>query len=130
MADGANSNGPKARVRDLERALAGVHKQLIVVLRSEFEAAGGQVAGPLQLLELVVSDPHFAWMAPLTKLLLEVGDGDRAPDAHSVEALLVDTKALFEPAASDDFAVRYAERLQKDFDLLSAHRDLRAVLAR
>ena len=123
-------DAPRQRLRALDRALAETHKQLIVSLRGDYEAAGGHVDGPLALLQLVESDPAFAWIAPLTRLLLAVGDGDRAPDARSVEALLDDTDALFQSAAPDDFAARYTERLQRDFDLLSAHRDLRKVLAR
>ncbi len=121
---------PRRRLQLLNAALSESHRRLIASLRAEYEAGGGRVDGPLALLQLVEKDPHFAWISPLTRALLAVGDADRSPDARSVEALLEEIDALLTPSAPNDFATRYTERLQTDFDLLSAHRDLRAVLGR
>src|SRR5262245_25664194 len=60
-----------AALRDLSSELKVLHKALLAAGQVAFEAEHGPVQGGLHLLHLVVHDPAFAWLRPLSELMAD-----------------------------------------------------------
>jgi hypothetical protein len=117
----------RASLRELSKALLPLHRALIEAGRDDFAFATGQSVGPAQLLQLVTDDPFFAWLKPMTALIVEIDEMARvdfeAPAARDVAARV---EKLFEGA----FNERYVPLLQRDVDVAVAHAAIRRALAK
>jgi hypothetical protein len=58
----------------LHSRLLDLHKQLLDLVRADYEREHGPIGGPGPLLQLVTQDPAFAWLRPLSMLLVEMDD--------------------------------------------------------
>lgn len=56
----------------LATELRSLHKALLEAARTAHEAEHGPVAGPTQLLHLLVHEPSFAWLRPLSELMADL----------------------------------------------------------
>jgi hypothetical protein len=110
--------------------LRALHHTLLLATQRSFEKLHGRVDGPGALLQLVVHDPLFAWLRPLSQALAlldelasaaEVAEGDLARAAAEVGALL---------DGASDFAAAYRVYLQSDPDVVLAHAAVRKRLPR
>jgi hypothetical protein len=63
-------------VREITQQLAielrSLHKALLQAARAAYEAEHGPVGGAMQLLHLVVHDPAFGWLRPLSELMADL----------------------------------------------------------
>ena len=106
-------------------ALLALHRALVKGERREYEKAHGQVSGG-DFLQALIRDPAFAWLAPLTRLIVRLDEHEDAEaEGAEVEAgasVLADIRALLAltPEGSD-FQRRYAERIDRNPDLAVAH---------
>ncbi|HEU5162878.1 MAG TPA: hypothetical protein VFV54_07025 [Thermoanaerobaculia bacterium] len=99
--------------RALSRTLLAVHKQLLERARIDYEKAHGRQT-PTQLWQLLIEDPFFAWLRPLSGAVAQLDellatDTDRAPYrslAGEVRRMLTSG----DPA--DPFAAQYSRFLQ------------------
>ncbi len=87
--------------------------------RVEYEREHGAVPNPGALLQLVVNDPAFSWLRPLSELMSRV---DALAEAEPLDA----REALLLRAALDSWAQnsRYLQKLQARPDLVLAHAQL------
>lgn len=113
------------RVTAARRGLMRVHKALIDVERIRYERTHGRIDGSGRLLQLVISDPAFEWVRPLSALIARMdallADAD-ALTAADVEALLDQARRLLHPdPEGDEFARRYARAIQESPDVVLAH---------
>ncbi len=114
--------------RALSRALLAVHKELLERARAEYERANGRQT-PAQLWSLLIGDPFFAWLRPLSGAVARLDEllateTDRAP----YRALLVDLRRmLFSGDPSDAFAGPYSRSLQAP-EVIAAHGAARRAL--
>lgn len=69
-----NEEQLRADLRRFHTILLEVHRTLIEATRYEFESAHGRIENPYELLQLVESDPVFAWLRPMTSLLVQVDE--------------------------------------------------------
>jgi hypothetical protein len=117
----------RATLRELSKALLPLHRALIEAARDDYAFATGRSVGPAQLLQLVTDDPFFAWLKPMTALIVEIDEMARvdfeAPAARDVAARV---ERLFEGA----FNERYVPLLQRDVDVAVAHAAIRRALAK
>jgi hypothetical protein len=129
---GAESAGLPLRLAKLREALLPLHKALLASERTSYEAGFGRTLSPYQFLQLLTSDPWFAWLAPITHLLADVDallDAKEPLTAPAVDVLLQKTKTLLTPSESGEgFSRQYDEVLQRDPDVLFAHVALAKVL--
>lgn len=102
-----------------------LHKVLVEVLRLEHERELGRVENPAELLRLVAYDARFAWVRPLSQLLVAIDDQLAADDADAAGVREDVERMLSEPA----FEREYLERLQSSPELVLAHAVLRRELA-
>jgi hypothetical protein len=112
-------------------ALRALHKTLVAGVQLGFEKLHGRVQGPGELLSLLLNDPLFAWLRPLSQLITELDDlvdGETPIDAASL-LLIRSTIERWLTDPTDDFAANYLSLLQSDPDVVLAHAALRKELA-
>jgi hypothetical protein len=101
-----------------------VHKALLADAQIRYEREQGRIEGTGALLQLVLNDPWFAWLHPLSGLVVQIDELLAAdePTAAEGEALLNEARRLMKPDASGDgFAKRYDRAIQDVPDVLIAH---------
>jgi len=116
---------------EISRALIPLHRLLIETAKSDYAFAFGPV-GAARLIELIRSDPFFAWLQPLTALIVDIDEMRRTdfepPDVAAIAARL---ERLFGGSERDPvFAGPYIEILQRQVDVAIAHAALRRAMQR
>ncbi len=124
-----SKNNDDNATNTVRRALLGAHEALLSAVRIGYERANGRVEGPFALLELAANDEAFAWIRPLSQLIVafdEAGDEGTLDvnDARAVRALV--KPLLTEPS---DFLERYVEMMQREPDVVFANAKLTRALA-
>jgi len=119
----------RSTLRDLRKHLLPLHRALIDFAGAEYGANIGPVSGPGHLLKLLQEDPFFAWLKPLTTLIVDI-DSMTSTDFVSadVDAIAGRTERLFDGDA--EFSARYLPALQHDVDVAVHHAGVRQVLPR
>jgi catechol 2,3-dioxygenase len=124
----------KERLRELRSRLLDLHKVLLEDSKAAYELDRGRIPSNATLLQLVINDPWFAWLHPLSELVVRI-DVALQPDGAATEAdgvmLLEQVERLLSPAQGvEPFARRYYEALQRQPAVITAHGDVRRVLKR
>jgi hypothetical protein len=119
---------------DLRRGLLGLHKALIVAEQLTYERINGRVSSTGQLLQLVLNDPWFTWLHPLSQLVIRVDellDEDMEPTIVEVEHFITEVRALIRPSEEGDgFERSYYEALQRAPDVIFAHVEVKKLLTK
>ncbi len=126
------SEGMRSRLQEMRSRLLGLHKVLLDDARSSYELDRGSVGSNASLLQLVIHDPWFAWLRPLSELVVRI-DEALQPDSPAREpdgaALLEDVAHLISPdRAPDGFSERYYEALHRQPAVILAHAEVRRIL--
>jgi hypothetical protein len=136
-AEERESNGPvsastRGRLGEVRRALLRLHKVLLDEERASYERGRGSVGGSGDFLQLVINDPWFAWLRPVSELIVRIDELlEPAQEATEEEALaaLGQAAALVRPAdGGGEFGRRYREVLQRSPDAVLAHAGLSRLL--
>jgi catechol 2,3-dioxygenase len=128
----ALSEAMRSRLGELRARLLSLHKVLLDDARVAYEMDRGRIASNASLLQLVINDPWFAWLHPLSELVVRI-DETVEPDSPAREAdgaaLVEQVERLLAPAEHGEmFARRYFEALQRQPSVVLAHADVRRVL--
>jgi hypothetical protein len=122
----------RQRLEALRKAVLNLHKALIDSERVTYEQTVGRIQSPNHFLQLVTHDPWFAWLQPLSQLIVSM---DEAADSESplteelVEAFSKETALLLVPSEEGEgFSRHYDEAMQRDPNVVLAHGELRKVL--
>jgi hypothetical protein len=111
-------------LESLRTALLALHKTLVDSERVEYEKAFGKIQSPGHFLQLLTQDPWFAWLSPLSQLIVSIDeslDADELLTARSVQALSKQASDLLTASESGaGFAKHYDEALQRDPDVVLA----------
>ena len=116
---------------DLRKSLLHLHKTLLDWERSADERIHGR-ASASELLKVIVEDPQFAWLRPISELIVRIDEtvdkeGEETP--AEVGALVARARAV---VAADEHgppnAQRYYAALQEHPDAVLAHRAVTKVL--
>lgn len=122
----------RTRLRDLRTRLLNLHKVLLDDARAAYEMDRGRIGSTANLLQLVINDPWFAWLHPLSELVVRIDETIEAdsPATEADGAALVDqVERLLAPAENGEtFARRYFEALQRQPSVVLAHADVRRAL--
>jgi len=115
----------RERVTALREALLRLHKALLESERASYERVFGKIGSPYQFLQLVTNDPWFAWLRPVTQLIVAMDGLLEAKEpftAAEADALVGRVKALLIPTLDGKgFSKHYDEALQRDPDVVFAH---------
>ena len=117
---------PTARLQleEVRRGLLRVHKALLEDARIRYEREQGRIEGSGALLRLVLNDPWFAWLHPLSGLVVQIDEllASDEPTTTDGEMLLNQARALLKPDANGEgFQRRYHRAIQDVPDVLIAH---------
>lgn len=120
-----------SRTRELRLGLLRLHKTLLDAERAIYERVYGQVTGG-ELLQLVISDEHFAWLHAISELIVRIDEmlDAEEPTADEVRSLLSQARLLLRPSEEgDEFERKYFAALQRDPDAVLAHSKVVQVLS-
>jgi hypothetical protein len=118
-ADDSTMADPK-NLDDLRAALLALHRELVEEERRAYEKTHGRQTGA-DFLQTLIADPAFAWLAPLTTLIVRLDeldaeenpDAERSASSKAARALLVEQQS--------EFRRRSAELVQRSPDVAFAY---------
>jgi hypothetical protein len=117
---------------DVRHGLLDLHKALIVAEQLTFERIYGRVDSTGQLLQLVLNDPWFTWLHPLSNMVVRIDellDSDEELTVEDVAVLLTEVRALIRPSEmGDGYERSYYEALQRAPDVVMAHCEMKKLL--
>jgi hypothetical protein len=122
-----NPENFRDRLTQLREALFQLHKALVDSERVSYEQNIGTIPSANHFLQLLTNDPWFAWLHPLSQLIVAM---DEALDARAktpltneaASALIQQTATLLVATeAGEGFARHYFDALQRDPDVVMAH---------
>jgi hypothetical protein len=122
------------RLEEVRLVVLTLHKAIVDSERITYEKTVGTIQSPNHFLQLLTGDPWFAWLQPLSQLIVSM---DEALDPKEqlttpiLDALLKQTRALLTPSeSSEGFARHYFDALQRDPDVVIAHGGVMKLLGR
>ncbi len=110
----------------LREALLNLHKTLVDSERVSYEQTVGTIPSPNHFLQLLTNDPWFAWLHPLSLLIVAMDqalDNKRQPLTEADAAALVQEarRLLIASEDGEGFPKHYFDALQRDPDVVFAH---------
>jgi hypothetical protein len=118
----------RKRLEKVRVALLALHKALVDSERIGYEQTMGTIPSPNHFLQLLMKDPWFAWLQPLSQLIVtmdETLDAKEPPADTAVEALLKEAWVLLTPSETGEgFSNHYFNALQRDPNVIFAHREV------
>jgi len=118
----------KPALLEAAAALREVHRMLVRAVRFHYEKEVGSVGGPGHLLRLLTEDPYFAWLHPMSELIVDLdallAQEILPPGTVSGVRMEIDRLAR----AGSPFWEKYAPFLQSDPQVAVAHGALRQSL--
>ena len=110
---------------DIRNGLLGLHKALLDSERSLYEKVHGPIASPGAFLQLLISDSWFAWLKPMTALVVEIDETLAARDLADTDdfrQLISRAGILLNPEeANHGFAEHYSDVIQRDSGVAYLH---------
>jgi hypothetical protein len=121
----------RSLLTDLRQALLKLHKTMLDWERTAYDRVHGRTTGHA-LLQAILNDPQFAWLRPLSELIVRIDElleGD-VPDMPGEAGVIVaQARKLVSPGEQGGhYAERYQTALQEYPDAVFAHRDVGLVL--
>ena len=109
-----------------------MHRALLDAERIRFERQHGRIANNGALLQLVLYDPWFDWLRPMSELIVQIDawlDGDKpAAPPDLAELLLAEVRQRLRPDAEGEFfQQRYHRLLQEVPAVAVAHAEARKL---
>jgi hypothetical protein len=119
------TNDSRQRLQDLRTSLLHLHKTLVDSERVGYEKTVGTIPSPNQFLKLLMSDPWFAWLQPISQLIVAMDEALEAKEPltdAAADALIKNAgQLLVASEAGEGFARHYYDALQRDPDVVLAH---------
>ena len=114
-----------AKLNAARDGLLSVHKALLDEERIRYEREVGPVGSAGRLLQLVINDPWFAWLHPLSELIVSMDQAldQKEPLTSAIaEALVKEAGTLLVPTEEGHtFSKHYYDALQEEPDVVLAH---------
>lgn len=120
------------RLEALRTALVRFHKTLLDAERVEYEGEHGRIQGNSEYLRLLLEDPRFGWLRPLTGLVVHIDEllaVDGLPTSDDLAFVVAQARRFLTPDEhGGPFERRYHELLQQVPAVVMAHAEvLRAI---
>ncbi len=117
----------RAKLKDASKAFLRLHKTLLEGAKAEYEAINGKINGANQYLQLVIDDPHFAWLRKLSSMIALVDEATsrlRPATETDAQALLGEAKILLDFKDGDEtFNDKFQAALQNNPDAVLSFND-------
>lgn len=122
----------RQKLQELRHAVLKLHKTLVDSERVTYEKTVGGIQSPYHFLQLLMKDPWFGWLQPLSQLIVamdEALDAKEPPSDADVEALIKQAESLLVASEEGEgFGRHYFDALQRDPDVVLAHADAAKLL--
>ena len=124
----------REKLTELRQSLLTLHKALLDSERTSYELVHGTIASPAAFLQLLINDNWFAWLQPVTTLLVQIDEALAAKNppatAREFEQFIADTRALLSPSReTNGFWKRYSGVVQRDPGVAVLHEQVEKQLA-
>ena len=114
----------RATLREISKSLIPLHRHLIDAAKSDYAFAYEADVSPTQLVNLLQDDPFFAWLKPLTSVIVDI---DEMARTDFVDAAAHAIPQRIEQIFAGD---QYVAMLQRDVEVAGAHAAVRKTLQR
>lgn len=119
---------------EVRGGLLSLHKALILAEQVTYERINGRVESTGQLLQLVLNDPWFTWLHPISQLVVRIDDlldHESELSLGEVEHFLIEVRTLIRPSEEGDgFERSYYEALQREPDVIFSHVAVKKLLTK
>ena len=109
-----------------------LHKTLLDFEREGYERERGKIDNSYAYLQVVMSDPWFAWLRQLSELIVEMDEllaAKETPKESTAQALIKQAGILLTPSESgSEFQKKYFTAMQQSPEVVLAHSELANVL--
>lgn len=121
------SDATRGNLKNLSKAMLRLHKVLLDAAKLEYEAKNGKITNVNQYFQLVIDDPHFAWLRKISSLiaLIDEAVSIRRP-ATETEARGLQNEAqllLNFQDADENFNEKFQNALQSNTDAVLNYND-------
>lgn len=120
---------------ELARALRQLHRALVDCVGRQYEREYGPVPGAGGLLHLLANDPYFAWLHPLSELMVALDvllEADAPATMAEAAAMRGEVEQLVSatagPPAAGGFAQHYLSLIADDPHVAMAHAEVKRKL--
>ena len=115
----------RRRLNDARLGLLALHKALLEYERIRYERTHGRLESSGQFLQLAINDPHFAWLRPISELVVQIDQllSSDEPGAEVDADMIMDQakKLLRADENGPDFQKRYHRALQDSPEVVMGH---------
>jgi len=127
------SEAVRRSLKDLRHGLLRLHKTLLDSEQVTYERIHGRVESAGQLLQLVMGDPWFAWLRPLSHLVIRIDEmleDEQESTPQDIVLVLSEVRGLLTPSEQGEgFERNYYEALQRTPDVVLAHAHVQKLLS-
>jgi hypothetical protein len=127
------SEAVRRSLKDLRHGLLRLHKTLLDSEQVTYERIHGRVESAGQLLQLVMGDPWFAWLRPLSHLVIRIDEmleDEQESTPQDIVLVLSEVRGLLTPSEQGEgFERNYYEALQRTPDVVLAHAHVKKLLS-
>src|SRR5882762_3297849 len=106
----------RKRLEEVRQALLTLHKAIVDSERITYEKTIGAIQSPNHFLQLLTQDPWFAWLHPLSQLIVAIDEAldEKEPlTMAQADALVNQTRLLLVASESGEgFSRHYFDALQ------------------
>jgi hypothetical protein len=124
----------KHKLQRLRDELLKLHKTLVDSERVTYGQTMGSIRSPSHFLQLLTGDPWFAWLQPVSQLIVVMDEALEEKDpltAANVDALFRQARLLLVVSEEGEgFSKHYFDALQRDPDVVLAHAEVARILKR
>ena len=121
-----------ARLRALRTVVLALHKAALDAERGRYEQEHGPIGGPQQVLRLVMDDPFFAWLRPLSDFVIQADirlSDKKVLLPSDVDRFASHLRSMVQSRSETDrFAVEYRRTLQDVPEVVVLHGKVMALL--
>ena len=123
--------GTREQLTRVRTVLLRLHKTLLDFERAGYERERGKIDNSYDL-QLVMSDPWFAWLRQLSELIVEMDEllaAKEVPAESTAKALIQQAGILLTPSESGtEFQKKYFAAMQQSPEVLLGHSEFANVL--
>lgn len=127
----STSDPARQSLIDLRNRLLQLHKILLEDERRTYERVHGRIPSPGAFLQLLLSDPWFAWLRPVSGLVVEIDETLAAEEPATEETagqLLQRARALLtDTEGGSGLGKGYFDALQRSADVAVSHAEVMKI---
>ena len=126
----------RQRMENARRAMLHVHRALLEAERIRYERMHGRVENSATLLQLLMNDPWFVWLRPMSALIVQIDEWleqdqrGTGPSPDLAEILLAQVRDRLRPDEEGaEFQQRYHRLMQEEPAVAVAHAEVRKLVS-